>query len=327
MLKFLRRNQQAFIFFIFIYSGLVVLVFHFTHPYQRFISSPVKMPFLSGFSTSLLNQNTYWIFTILLIAILILTGFYFTRISIRFLIISSRSQFPALFFLCISSFAISANFSGAVIACLGLLFSIERLFGSVNQNGLSFRFFESGIILGLASLFYFNILFLFPFFIISQIILRPPNWREPLHFFLGMVLPFIYIFSAYYIQGVSITDTWGQIKEWILLRRTISTNQYFLGSLSFFIFLLLISSIFIFRKYITTKIVIRKYYQLFLFLFLNLLLIVILIPSAGNEVLFLFAIPASIPFSVYFTHCRSNFINKAFLFFVLAVPVALNFFY
>lgn len=328
MLKFLRRNQQAFIFITFLYGTIAVLTSYFTHPHNQYISSPFKMPFLSGLSTSFLNQNTYWLFTILVAAILIFIGFYFTRVVIKFLIISSRSQFPAIFFLSISSLAISkAPFSGAIIACFLMLFCIERLFESVDQKGLSFRFLDSGIILGLASLFYFNIIFLFPFFILAQITLRPLNWRELLHIFLGMFFPFVYIFSIWFIQGISISDTWNQIMEWVLLKKTIVTNWYFLGALGFYLLILLISSLIALQRFTVTKILIRKYYQLLLFLFLNLLSIAIFIPSAGIEMLYLFAVPASIPYSIYFTHCRSNFINKVFLLLILAIPIALNFFY
>ncbi len=329
MIKFLRRNQQAFIFITFLYGSIAVLTSYFTHSNHQLISSPFKMPFLSGIiSTTSLIQNTYLLFTLLVIVALIFIGFYFTRIAIKFLIISSRSQFPAIFFLCISSFAIlKAPFSGAIIACLFLLLCVERLFESVDQKGLSFRFLDSGILLGLASLFYFNILFLFPFFILAQIILRPLRWREILHIILGMCLPFIYIFSTYFIQGISISDTWDQILEWVLLKKTINTNWYFLGAIGFYVLVLIISSVVALQRFASTKIVIRKYYQLFFSLFINLLLIFIFIPSTGIEVLFLFAVPASVPLSIYFTHCRSSFVNKLLLFFLLAIPIAVNFFY
>ena len=327
MLKFLRRNQQTFIFLTFLYGAVTVLTSYFTHSHNQY-STPFKMPFLSGFSISFLNQNTYWLFTLLVLALLIFIGFSLTRVAIKFLIISSRSQFPAIFFLSICSLAISkAPFSGAIIACLLLLFCIERMFESVDQKGLSLRFLDSGIILGLASLFYFNIIFLFPFFILVQIILRPLNWRELLHIFLGLIFPFIYIFSIWFIQGISISDNWNQIMQWILLKKVIATNWYFLGAVGFYLLILLISSIIALQRFTVTKILIRKYYQLLLFLFLNLLFIAIFIPSAGIEMLFLFAVPASIPLSIYFIHCRSNFINKVFLFLLLAIPIALNFFY
>ncbi len=327
MINFLRRNQQAFIFFTFIYGSLTVLISYFTHPDSQFISSPFKMPFLSGIIlNTLLNQNTYLLFTLLVIVFLIFIGFYFTRIAIKFLIISSRSQFPAIFFLCIAAFAVSKEiFSGAILACLFLLLCIDRLFVSVDQKGLSFRFLDSGILLGLASLFYFNILFLFPFFLLAQIILRPASWRELLYIFMGMILPFIYIFSVYYLKGLSIAETGGKISEWIFLRKTITANWYFLAGIGFYLLILFSTSIYALRKFATTKILIRKYYQLLFLLFINLLLIFIFIPSAGVELFYLFALPASVPLSIFYTQCRNSLLNNLLFLILLGIPVAINF--
>ncbi len=327
MIKFLRRNQQAFILFIFLYGITLIVSFYFTHTYRQLITSPFKMPFISGIiRNSLLNQNTYFLLTLLVALVLFFIGFYFTRIIIKFLIIPSRSQFPALFFLVISAFAFPGDFfSGAVPASLLLLISMERLFDSVDQNGLSFRFFDSGILLGLASLFYFNILFLFPFFMLTQLVLRPPRWRELLFIFIGMSIPFLYIFSTYFLKGISIHDTWQQIMDWIYLRKIVTINRYFLAGIVFYLFVLIICSLFALRKFATTKILSRKYYQLLFSLFINLLFIYILIPSAGSEIFYLYAIPASVPLSMFFNQCRNTLFNNFILLILLAIPISLFF--
>jgi hypothetical protein len=287
------------------------------------------MPFISGFirNTSI-NQNTYFLLSLATILLLLVISFYLTRIAINYLIISLRSQFPAIFYLSISTFAFHQEiFSGALLSSFLLLICIDRLFESVNQKGLSYRFLDSGILLGIAGLFYFNILFLFPFFLMTQLILRPPSWRELIFVFLGMFLPFLYIFSIYFLQDINIKETWDKIINWVFLERILQANKYFLAGIGVYIALILFSSIYALRKFTTNKIIIRKYYQLLFFLFVNLLLIFILIPSAGRELFYLFAIPASVPLSIYFTGCRNNFFNQFLFLVLLLVPLAVNLLY
>jgi len=284
------------------------------------------MPFLSGIiRNSSINQHTYLLLTFLVTLLLLMIGFYLTRIAINFLIISLRSQFPAIFFLSISAFAFHQEiFSGAIIASLILLICLGRLFGSVNQKGLSYQFLDSGLLLGIASLFYFNILFLFPFFLLTQVVLRPPNWRELIFVFIGMFLPFLYIFSVFFLQDISFAETWNQIMGWVFLKRTASMNWYFLAGLGFYILMILFSSMYAIKKFTATKIITRKYYQLLFSLFINLILVFMLVPSASFELFYLFAIPASVPLSIYFTGCRNNLFNQFLLVASLMIPIIMN---
>ena len=329
MIRLFRKNQQAFILFTFLYSGIAVFSFYLAHPYTQLLASPFRMPFISGFiRNSGINQHTYLLLALATILLLLIISFYVTRIAINFLIISLRSQFPAIFFLSISSFAFHQEiFSGAIVSSLLLLICIDRLFESVNQKGRSYRFLDSGILLGIAGLFYFNILFLFPFFLVTQMLLRPPSWRELLFVFLGIFLPFLYIFSVYFLQDIPFDKTWDTIFDWVFLRRMLDTNKYLLAGIGFYIVLILLTSIYTIRKFTTDKIIIRKYYQLLFFLFLNLVTIFLLIPSAGMELFYLFAIPASIPLSIYFTGCRNNFFNQLLFIVSLSIPIALNLLY
>jgi len=329
MIGFLRRNQQFLILFSIIYGVTVVFTSYFALPFTRFTITPFKMPFLSGIViNTLLNEKTYLLFTILVTVFLIFIGFYLTRMMINYLIISSRSQFPAIFYFCLAAFAFNHElFSGAVISSFFLLLSIERIFGSVARKSHSYRFFDSGILLGIACIFYFNTVFLLPFFLIAQLTLKPPSWREILYICIGIFLPFLYIFSGYYLKGVSISETWQQITGWIFLKRIFNVNLYFWIITGIFVLVVLISSFYALRVFGSTKIIVRKYYQLLFILFINLALIFILIPSTGFEIFYLAAIPASVPLSLYFTECRDNIFNRILLLLILVMPVAINFLY
>jgi len=325
MIKFFRRNQQFLTAFSLIYGIAVVFASYFNIPFSQYAGNPVRVPFIPE-NFHLINQDTYLLFIILVTIILLFIGFYLTRMMVNFLIISSRSQFPAIFFFAIAAFAFNYDlFSGAIISSFLLLLSIERIFGSVDRKSRPTRFFDSGLLIGIASFFYFNTIFLLPFFLITQVTLKPASWREIIYIFIGVFLPFLYIFSWYFLMGNSFSATWQRITGWVFVERILIVNPYFWMVTGIFILVILISSFYALRVFASTKIIVRKYYQLLFILFINLGLVFILIPSTGFEIFFLAAIPASVPLSLYFTQCRDNIFNRILLLLILIMPVVVTF--
>jgi len=328
MIRFLRNNQQLFILFIFLYSLVAVFSVYFTQSASRFSPSPFYLPFLAGIFQEVLEHNTIsFLITFLDWLILIFAGFYLVRIGINYLIISQRSQFSALFFIAICSFGFRQElYSGAGIAALFLLIALDRVIGSMDVRGRSYRFVDGGIIIALGSLFYFNMIFLIPFLWLAQFLLRPASWREILYTLLGLCLPLLYLISGYFIFDRSFGQLTDQILSWITLRKTITPGWPFLAGIGFYLVMMLIGTVFALRKFAATKIQSRKLYQLLFFLFINLILIILLVPSTGVEIMFLLAIPSSVLLSIYFTECRYSIINNLILFILLLIPLLLNIF-
>ena len=161
MINYFRKNQQIFIVFIFFYCILLVLSAHLITSSGLNKKMPFQMPFLANHLNFLLTSRRSNIFPhILTIIGLLFVGFYLTRISVNYLIIQRRTQLPALFLISNSSFAFHGElFSGAIIASIFILLAMDRLFGSIDKQSPSLRFFDAGIILAFGSLFYFNIVF------------------------------------------------------------------------------------------------------------------------------------------------------------------------
>ena len=194
-------------------------------------------------------QQRFLSVTLIAFITLIILGFYLVRININHLVLPNRSQFPALFFISTSSLAFRYEmFSPVLIASIFLLFAIDRLFGAFHKQGLSYRFIDAGILIALGSLFYFNLIFFFPFLWLAQFILRPLNLREFLYTLIGLAIPFLYIFSGYYLFDLSVSQILYHIREWLLLNKTIEFSWAFIAGVLFYSLIMFIANIYAVNK-------------------------------------------------------------------------------
>jgi hypothetical protein len=326
MIKLLRRNQQVFILFIFVYAVISVFSILITNQQVKSVIISNNLPLLTGFISNLIaNSKVYFLFTLLIFLLVLTIGFYLVRISIKYLIIPNRTQFAALFYLAIASFGyMHAMFSEAILGSLFLLFAIDRIFGTIKNKELSYRYLDAGILLAMGSMFYFNIIFLVPFLFLSQLTLRSHHRKELLLILIGSIIPYIYLISVYFILGKPVENIFIGIKEWVITRNVSEYNWQFLSALGFYALMILIASIFAISKFAVTKIQVRKLYQIFFYLFFNIVAIYLLVPAAGDEVYFLIAIPLSALLSVFYAECRNNIPNNILLVLLISIPLLVN---
>lgn len=328
MIKLFRRNQQAFILFIVFYSFFSVYSVYIVRAKQQNLPIPFLLPFLANYKNLLFTlDSSGFILSLFTALILLFAGFYLTRICIKFLIIQKRVQFPAVFVISVSSFALHQElFSEILIAVVFVLIIIQRIFNNPADHKASLRYLDAGILLAIASLFYFNIIFLLPFLWISQVTLRQFNWRELLYTLIGLFLPFLYIFSGYFILDKSVKEMADMLFQWLTLDKVVSFNWQFLAVLGLYLFIMIIANFHALRIYATAKVQVRKNYQLGFYFFINVLLMYLCIPSVGIEIFILLSIPVSILLSSYFSDCRNNFFNNILFLLLLIAPLALNIF-
>lgn len=328
MLEYFRKNQQVFITFIIFYCILSVYTAKYFQGKSVFSTIPFHLPLFGGWYNKLVGYEIIrWLIPILTAILILVLGFLLVRISISYLILPQRAQFPALFYVTTSSFVLHQQmFSLALPASIFLLLALARIVGTIDVNKLSVRFLDAGLLLALGGLLYVNLLFLLPFLWLAQITLRQLKRREILFTTIGVLLPFVYLFSVYFIFGKSISTSLDNIAEWIRLKKVINYNWVFLSGLGGYVFIMLIANLFVLRKFISAKIISRKLLQLFFYLFLNILLVFLLIPSAGIEIIFLGAIPVSILLSIFFSECRNTWFNRFLFVLSLLIPLLVQIF-
>ncbi|MDP4184210.1 MAG: DUF6427 family protein [Bacteroidota bacterium] len=280
--------------------------------WTKALLSPDSYPFFAGEDAmplfapvfNYLHQSVFLsklITLILFLSIII----YILRINYKYGFIKEHTHLPGILFILITAgFDKLFNFHPVYFAALLLLISFEQMFDSYTNSSLS-KAFNSSFFLAIASLFYFPVIFLFPVIIIGFFTLQKTiGWRNYVLTLLGVALPWIYCFAAYF-----------STQRFQYLIDTISQNihtsnivifkdlhiQIFLGYL---IFLTILSSFVIISHYEEKRISSRKYFKVFFLLFVCSVALLVILPSVSREMAVIFAIPLSYLIANYFLCIR-----------------------
>ena len=154
MLEYFRKNQQVFITFIIFYCLLSVYTAKYFQGNSIFSTIPFHLPLFGGWYNKLVGYEIIrWLIPILTAILILILGFLLVRISISYLILPQRAQFPALFYVTTSSFVLHQQmFSLALPASVFLLLAFARIVGTIDVNKLSVRFLDAGLLLALGEL-------------------------------------------------------------------------------------------------------------------------------------------------------------------------------
>jgi hypothetical protein len=325
MLYYFKKNHQVFILFILFYCLATVICVHVFAFDMQNMSITFGIPFLTDLFGKILQPKLIGPFSIIFTIIgLLFIGFYIVRISINYIIIQYRTQFPAIFFISVSSFVFFRElFSTAIIGAIFLLITIDRLISTIEEKEISYRYIDAGILIAVGSFFYINLIFFMPFLWAAQLTLKKFNTREFLFTLVGLVIPFLYLFSMYFLFNQPVLETFSRIFNEIGIKKEIILSPIFLAGLSIYSAFLIFASFFAIKKYTTAKIQSRKLYQLLLYLFINAIAVYFTVPSAGIELFFIIAIPSSVLFSIYFSECQGNLINDFIFILLLVVPIGI----
>jgi hypothetical protein len=320
-LKYFRSNNLSLFFVI---PLLVFLV--------RLPSMTAFYDLNSGsFTTGLFDSYFYSfvnrlpvISAILSFIIVAVNSFLLVELNTRHYFIPGRGLLTALIYaLLVSALPQLGVLTPALIAALFFILVLFRVFGTFRQEGLSYNYFEAGILLALAAMFYAPSLLFYPVLLISLVILRPYQWREWAFTAAGMAIPLIFLLSYFYLSDRDPAIVWNNLKESLFIRRKFETGSPFTAYMVYAGLLIVTGSFYISRKIGVMKINARKFFMIFLWIFVFSLLIFLLLPGSGPEIVYFAGIPVSFLISNYFMLCRAKWINNLlFLFFIVVVFLA-----
>jgi hypothetical protein len=116
---------------------------------------------------------------------------YFNFIINREKLFARKSFIPGIAFMLYSSFLPShCIFSTVFIANIFIFLAFAHVLSAYNLNAPQKIFFNAGIFLGLAILFYFPCILMFILFILLMLMVRPFKWQEFLAYIFGVITPF-----------------------------------------------------------------------------------------------------------------------------------------
>jgi hypothetical protein len=245
------------------------------------------------------------------------TGIYLVNFNTRHFFINERTFLPASLFIVFSGYIVSNQVLSPVYpSTLLIIIAIDRIVGSYRKTGVAFNFFDASLYIGIASLLYINSIWFWVLVIIGMAIFRTFSFREFLIAILGLLLPFIVLFSYYYLTG---RDIQGLGKSLILGVTGESPSYYwspvFIALSSLNAVILIISLIHLAGVFNTKKVRSRKIFSLFIWMFILTISLYFAIPSSSVEMMTLLLVPL-----VYFlTHYLVMIRNKKIANIVFAI--------
>ena len=258
----------------------------------------------------------------------LMTAFLLDYLNTRFILVQERTYLPAWFFIVITSFY-PGLYHLTPILPVALLFVVmlHLIFAGYKSEANSYRFFDAGLILGIASLFYAPAIWFILFIWISVIIIRPFYWRELLYPVLGIFIILLLSWSFYYVLKGDANHFF------ILLSSNLSPSflkkvpdiKVIVGT-AYLIMMILFSSFFMLRVFKFRKVYARNYFNVFFWLFM-LSIIFFFFPSGGNYgIVYLVSFPVAYIITNYFINTRKSAGNRLlfFLGFLLVIFVIMN---
>lgn len=177
----------------------------------KYILHPPKLETIEGFHQGFLFQwkGLFNFFTThpnlyvgLSVIVSIAFAVYFNFVINREKIFARKTYIPAFAFMLYSSFLPSlAIFSTVFIANAFIFIAFANILGSYNATSPQKTFFNTGLFLGLATLFYFPAIILFILFVILILIVRPFKLQELFAYIFGVITPFYFVGIILFLQG------------------------------------------------------------------------------------------------------------------------------
>jgi hypothetical protein len=264
---------------------------------------------------------------ILAFIFIIVLSFFVLRIKLHYAFIGVRTILPSFLFILITcGLNDLQSFHPVYFGASFLLLTIDRVFSSYEKKTIHSNAFDSGLLLAIGSLFYFNLVFFFPFLWIGFIILRPTvNWREFILSILGFSFPWL-VAGAFYMA----TDQMNELIETI--RSNILTPHVFLKDnlaiqiyMGYLCLLTILGSFLLLSHYDGKKISSRKYFKCLFWIFLFCCALIAVCPGISQEIIMLLAIPLSYLISNYLVSLKRSVIGEILLYILTAGVIYLQF--
>ena len=286
--------------------GISLWLKSFAHPaIEMAFFNNHGMPLFALLQSLLGNGFASRLFALIL---LIITGFMLIRLNSKFIFIQDRTYLPLFFFILLAGGYLPLQKLNPVIpAAIFLLIALEKMLETYRVDRLSLNPFEAAFLISIASLFYAPSVFFLLMIWIAVGILRPGYWREWVYTLLGFAMPYLFLYSYYYLTGQDFNVRSRALVDFMFIRFSpgIASSAYRLF-LIYLMLLVLIASIYMVRYYPVKKILARRTFMLLFWWFITGLGVYLILPSISTEIIILLAVPMSYILAHFFIYARSR---------------------
>lgn len=319
-IRFFKSNNASALLFLPLIA-IVIWVFGFIHP----IVLPVEntMPLYELIAGPFINIPRLSC----LIGLLLVIGeaFLLNFIVNENEVLSKQNYLPALFYIVfMSNNNAMLTLHPLLFGNLFLLFAIQKLLSSYRKDKAFSQAFDGGLLISVATLFYFPFIVFVPLLVIGLIILRPFNWREWLISFIGTSIPYMFVITFYFFYDKLDYFFYDKMFYQFMKEKPdleLSKSFYFMMGISWLVILISIGKIFL-GVGIGSQRTKKSIIFLVWFFFLGALSVVIA-PEISTRYFSVLAIPAAVFCSNYFLNIKKERLAE-FLFLLLLGSLLVN---
>ncbi len=331
IIRFLKNNKQFSIIF-YLLLGAILWAHRFYNPIAS-TENNVQLSLFEGITRFFSRQGGYSSIIVAFLLMIVL-AFLFDLITKRFRFDHNKTPLTGVLYIIILGGFIDFHYLHPVYLS-GILLSILifKLFLLVETENVESTLFQIGIFYSFSLIIYVQSIVLLPFLAISILLIKCIEaWRSIVVFLLGLLLPFIFIFSTYYLFDIDFSnniiescnlkiDVTQKLKD---LHINFSLALY----LIFILTIMLISTSKIIHQFPRKKIVYRNYYSIFFLSFISPILGYFFVPCITKDILLLSIIPMNFIIANFLYYNKNQNVNSAILIvlFLLALFIQLSFY-
>jgi hypothetical protein len=264
---------------------------------------------------------------LIIISLISIMAFLMVNLNTNLVFISERTFIPSLIYILLSGlFPQYQLLNPAIFGAIFLMMAIRQIMESYRIQGIAYNFFDAGILIGIGSLFYANLIWFGLLVFIGISLLRSLNIKEISIGVAGLVTPYIMAFGIYYVLGKDAKYLLSLIEynlfekpsDYVFTRLTLIV-VFFVGAITF------ISIGYLINTMNVKKIKSRKTFSLLVWLFVICLGIYIFIPSVSVEIIYITGIPVSYFLTHYFIFSKNKMVTEILfaVFFLLIILIQL----
>jgi hypothetical protein len=271
---------------------------------MHFEASP--MPFYQLVSG--LFEGQEFLSKVTALALLVIYALLLSRLNMKFILLKSRTYLPSfIFLLVVSSYMPLQQLNPAVFAGIFMLFAIEAIFGTFKKEGLAYEYFLASFLISTGSLFYARGAYLMVIIWIGLSLFRNIRWREWLFTIIGFLIPYMLMFSLYYLDGQELIPRWQEMITNFIPDNDFSyLNKYYVLFYAFLALLIMLASRKMISNYQGLKIYVRKFYRLNFWIFAITLIVYFSLYSRSVELVYFIGFAIAYILSYYFFNIRSK---------------------
>lgn len=263
-------------------------------------------------------------------AVLGLMLFLIVHFNTTVFFINERTFLPAVLYLLLTSLFPPYQLLNPVLpAVVFLMLSVLRIMDSYRKQETAYNFFDAGILIGIGSLFYTNLIWYGIVVFISIAMIRTVNIREGFLALLGLVTPFLVTTGILYVIGKDPSLFLKEIAENLFGYSVVyDFPRVTIAAVIIAVLLLFISLAFFFRGMNSKKIKARKTFGILAWILALSLIVYFLLPSVSVEIIWITALPASYFMAHYFVFVKKKLIPEIIFsgLFLLVLVVQVLFF-